>query len=128
MFSGTTVALHNHIAMSRMTDEEKKVLASEILSYLLNNPDAGDTLEGIARFWTSRQRIDLMVGDVQDALGGLIAEGVVKERLLRAPDGSISQRYYQLDPSHKKGTEEKTATRKPGMPEVKAPGQSGRDE
>jgi hypothetical protein len=88
--------------MSKMTAEEKKVLASEILSYLLKNPDSGDTLEGIARFWTSRQRIDLMLADVQDALTSLVAEGVLKERLLRAPNGSVSQRFYQLDPAHKK--------------------------
>jgi hypothetical protein len=84
-----------------MSAEEKKALASEILSYLLKNPDAGDTLEGIARFWTARQRIDLMLGDVQEALGGLVAEGVLKERLLRAPDGRNAQRYYQLDPARK---------------------------
>jgi hypothetical protein len=106
-----------------MTEAEKKNLASEILSYLLKNPDAGDTLEGIARFWTSRQRINLMVVDVQDALKGLVDEGIVRERFLRAPDGRNTQRYYQLDPSRKRDIEALTSTRKPGHPD-----RAGREE
>jgi hypothetical protein len=102
--------------MIAMTEKEKQILTSEILGYLLNNPDAGDTLEGIARFWTLRQRIDLMVGDVQDALKGLVEEGIVKERLLRASDGSNTQRYYQLDPLRKKDIEARASARKPGRP------------
>lgn len=97
--------------MPKMTVEEKKVLASEILSYLLKNPDAGDTLEGVARFWTMRQRIDLILNDVQEALAELVAKGVLKERLLRAPDGNISQRYYQLNPDRKKEIEADAPTK-----------------
>jgi hypothetical protein len=106
--------------MSRMTAEEKKKLASEILSYLLKNPEAGDTLEGIARFWTTRQRIDLMLEDVQDVLEDLVAEELLKERLLRAPNGSSSQRYYQLNPTRKKDIERNSTPDKPG-PEHKDP-------
>jgi len=99
--------------MAKMSAEEKKLLVSEILSYLLKNPDAGDTLEGIARFWTARQRIDLMVRDVQDAVAELVAQGFVKEQLLRGQDGSSTQRYYQLNPARRKEIEANGAARKP---------------
>ena len=87
--------------MAKMSAEEKKLLVSEILSYLLKNPDAGDTLEGIARFWTARQRIDLMLRDVQDAGAELVAQGFLKEQLLRGQDGSSTQRYYKLNPARR---------------------------
>lgn len=100
-----------------MTSEEKRVLASEILSYLLKNPDAGDTLEGIARFWTARQRIDLMLCDVQDTVAELVAQGFVKEQFLRGQDGSSTQRYYQLNPARRTEIETRDAARKPEEPE-----------
>jgi hypothetical protein len=109
-----------------MTDEEKKKLVSEILSYLLKNPEAGDTLEGIARFWTTQQRIDLMLSDVQEVLQTLVEEDLLKERFLRAPDGSSTQRYYKLNPSRKGDIERRTSTRKPGSSEHKDPGPPSR--
>ena len=112
MFGGTALARSFPIAMSKMSPEEKKILASEILSYLLKNPEAGDTLEGIARFWTARQRIDLMLLDVQDAVAELVAEGFVKEQLLRGQNGSSPQRYYQLNPARKNDIEADADARK----------------
>ena len=91
--------------MSKITAEEKKILASEILSYLVENPDAGDTLEGIARFWTAKQRIDVMLGDFQEAIEDLVAEGLLIERPSRAPSGGTPQRYFQLNPARKKEIE-----------------------
>lgn len=95
-----------------MTAQEKKVLASEILSYLLKNPDAGDTLEGIAQFWRARQRVDLRLSDVQDAVARLVAEGLVKVRLSRSSGTRSAQRYYQLNPLRKNEIAS-DATRKP---------------
>lgn len=66
-----------------------------MLSYLRKNPGAGDTFEGIARFWTARQRMD----DLQIAISELVAEGILTEQILRAQDGSSTQRYYRLDPT-----------------------------
>ena len=100
--------------MLRMTAEEKKVLGLEILSYLLKNPDAGDTLEGIARFWTSPQRVDLRLDDVQDVLGSLVAEGILTEQHLRGADGSNSQRFYRLNPARRQDSPTYASKRKPG--------------
>lgn len=66
-----------------MTDDSK--LAQEILSYLRLHPQAGDTLEGIARWWVTCQRLSESVEEVQHALEELKARGNVAE--YRAPDG-----------------------------------------
>jgi len=58
-----------------------------ILDYLKRNPGAGDTLEGIARWWLSQARIEVSVEQVRKALEELIDRGIIKTELLK--DGSI---------------------------------------
>jgi len=58
-----------------------------ILDYLKRNPGAGDTLEGIARWWLAQARIEVSVEQVRKALEELIDRGVIKTELLK--DGSI---------------------------------------
>ena len=50
-----------------------------ILNYLRKNPNAGDTVEGISRWWLEIERIDNTVDDVMKALESLIHEGSIKE-------------------------------------------------
>jgi hypothetical protein len=85
-----------------MTSEEKRVLASEILSYLLKNPEAGDTLEGIARFWTSPQSSGDAVHEVQAVLADLVRQGIVTTRMLKERGKLNTQSYYQLNPARLK--------------------------
>ena len=46
----------------------RQEIVDTLLQYLSRHPGAGDTFEGIARFWMTRQRVDVMVDDVQHAL------------------------------------------------------------
>ena len=55
-------------------------VAREILSYLERNPDAGDTLEGVARWWLLQQRIHTAVEEVQRGLDQLVKLGLVSRR------------------------------------------------
>ena len=55
-------------------------VAREILGYLERNPDAGDSLEGVARWWLLQQRIHTAVEDVQRALDRLVRLGLVARR------------------------------------------------
>jgi hypothetical protein len=55
-------------------------VARLILSYLQTNNEAGDTLEGIVRWWILRQRLDESMTVVQLALDKLKAEGIIAER------------------------------------------------
>jgi hypothetical protein len=55
-------------------------VARDILGYLERNPDAGDTLRGVARWWLLQQRIHTAVEDVQRALDQLVKLGLVSRR------------------------------------------------
>jgi Fe2+ or Zn2+ uptake regulation protein len=54
-------------------------LTQLILTYLKENAEAGDTLEGIARWWVMRQNISHSVNQVQQALETLKSMGVIDE-------------------------------------------------
>lgn len=54
-----------------------------ILNYLRKNPNAGDTVEGISRWWLEIERIDNTVDDVMKALESLLQEGSIKEHRSR---------------------------------------------
>jgi len=55
-----------------------EVLSGQILDYLEKYPEAGDTLEGIAAWWIERQRIELLVEEVAEALELLVKKGAVR--------------------------------------------------
>ena len=54
---------------------EKDAVASEILSYLANHPQASDTLEGILEWWLLQQKIEYQTRVVRDALAELVERG-----------------------------------------------------
>lgn len=53
-----------------------------ILSYLKKNPDAGDTLEGISRWWLECEKIDSAMEEVAVVLESLLKEGKVKRQII----------------------------------------------
>lgn len=57
---------------------KKEGLARRLLDYLEKNPNAGDTLEGIANWWLEQQRVEQVVDDVAEALDYLVQIGVVR--------------------------------------------------
>lgn len=62
---------------------------NKILNYLLRNPDAGDTLEGIARWWLEGEKVDYVVQKVSDALDSLLKRGLIE----RIPAGENNSMY-----------------------------------
>lgn len=67
--------------MARRTEGQKtQETAREILGYLISHPDAEDTLEGIARWWLERGRIERTIAEVGDSLEDLLARGLILER------------------------------------------------
>ena len=52
-------------------------IAEEIHLYLINHPNAADTLDGIARWWLTSQRYEEATTVVKKALENLIARGLV---------------------------------------------------
>ncbi len=53
-----------------------------ILNYLRKNPNAGDTLEGISKWWLDFEKIDIKVDEVSEVLETLIKEGKVKRQVI----------------------------------------------
>jgi hypothetical protein len=66
--------------MTRIRLEHTEEVADLVSRYLLAHPNASDTLDGIARWWLSRQRQDDAKEIVQEALDLLVERGVVERR------------------------------------------------
>ena len=68
-----------------MDDDRTRVLASKLLRYLAQHPDAADTAEGIHRWWLPEGAAEYRESDVHAALEWLTNQGaLVRSRL---PDG-----------------------------------------
>ena len=60
----------------------KEDIARIILNYLSKNPDAGDTLEGISKWWLNREKIDVAVDEIAGVLEALIKEGLIEKQTM----------------------------------------------
>lgn len=61
------------------TTEESEI-ARDVLGYLVDNPDAQDTLEGIVEWWLLERKIESRTTKVRQALSEMVAEGLILER------------------------------------------------
>ena len=57
---------------------KKERVKKMILNYLQKNPEAGDSLEGITRWWLQMERLEISVNEVTDALAILLQKKLVK--------------------------------------------------
>jgi hypothetical protein len=62
--------------------EAEQKLTQQIQDYLERRPQAGDTLEGIARWWLLRQQVNESVEEVKQALAILKSRNVIVEQNL----------------------------------------------
>ena len=68
-------------------------LAPEILEYLIRNPQANDTLEGIVEWWLREHQIRHSVADAKSALAEFVEQNFVLAR--RGTDGRT---HYRMNP------------------------------
>ena len=78
-------------------NEERVWIAYEILQYLIDNPKAQDTLEGIVTWWLLERTIKQQTVSVKEALAMLVADGLVIERT-----GTDSRTYYKINRRQRK--------------------------
>jgi len=78
-----------------MADETVQQIGYRILNYLVENPNAQDTLEGIVEWWLLDRLTVSNVNKVKEALTHLVAAHLVLER-----KGKESRTYYKIN-SHK---------------------------
>ncbi len=64
-------------------NERQEDISKKILDYLLKNPDAGDTLEGVSRWWVQSEYIEQSVDEVASVLDGLTEKGLVKKQVVK---------------------------------------------
>ncbi|HOC01012.1 MAG TPA: hypothetical protein PKM43_19955 [Verrucomicrobiota bacterium] len=74
----------NQVTRARVDDE--------VFEYLVQHPDAQDTLEGVCDWWLLERRVRRSVAEVEAALGKLVARGFVAAR--RGKDGNT---HYRLN-------------------------------
>ena len=58
---------------------DESSIASEILAYLQEHPDAQDSIEGIMQWWLLERNIAFQAKLLREALAGLVKEGSVIE-------------------------------------------------
>jgi hypothetical protein len=68
----------------------KAQISNEILAYLVEYPQAQDTLEGIVEWWLLERRIKYETALVKKALAELIADGMLLKA--KGPDSRIHYR------------------------------------
>ena len=73
-------------------NEKKEELAEEILRYLIDHPNAQDTLTGIVTWWLLERAIETQTGLVKEVLDRLVVDGLVI-----AQQGSDSQTHYKIN-------------------------------
>lgn len=64
--------------MSEFDDYDVKLIAYELEYYLIEHPNAADTVEGITKWWLPRQGIEVPTALVDQALGYLTAKSILK--------------------------------------------------
>lgn len=67
-------------------DPDVDRIAREVERYIATNPDAADTVEGIARWWLMLADVEAALTRVEAALDLLVRRGVMSRQLL--PDGN----------------------------------------
>jgi hypothetical protein len=73
---------------------EKREVRYNILAYLCDNPDAGDTFEGIVEWWLLHQRIQFETRNISEAVHKLVAEGLILED--EGPDSRVTYRVNEI--------------------------------
>jgi hypothetical protein len=63
-------------------DQEIVAIAQEIHDYLSAHPNAVDSLEGVVKWWLTRQRFESATDSVQKALDYLVAGGLVSKKVI----------------------------------------------
>jgi len=78
--------------MKSFPNKERNLVSHYILDYLSDNPDAGDTFEGIVEWWLLTQSIKFEMRTVSDAVADLVAEGLIVEQ-----KGRDSRSFYRIN-------------------------------
>ena len=74
------------------TITRKSQIGNEILAYLIEHPEAQDTLDGIVEWWLLERQIKFQTARVKEALSELVAKRLILEK-----KGSNSRTHYRIN-------------------------------
>ena len=57
-----------------------RIVAREILQYLIEHPNGKDTMEGILKYWIPKARVGREEEEIKEALDFLVSKGWMRER------------------------------------------------
>jgi len=77
-----------------MNASSQDELIDDILEYLVNHPQAADSVDGVSRWWLARNGAAPPQADVERALATLVERGLL--RRVELPDGTV---LYCCEPS-----------------------------
>jgi hypothetical protein len=97
--------------LTLMNEDKRSDIAQAILEYLLEHPDAQDTLAGIAEWWLPEEKAKTRLPIIKDAVDQLAVEGLVLERR-----GKDSQTHYRINGQRLQEIEKLVGTAKPPRP------------
>ncbi len=75
-----------------MYEVRRSLVARAILEYACKNPDAQDTISGIAEWWLTEEKIKARVATIKGALNDLVAKGLILRHR-----GKDSQVHYRIN-------------------------------
>ena len=73
---------------------EQREVRYHILAYLCDNPNAGDSFDGIVEWWLLHQKIKFETRNISEAVRKLVAEGLIVES--EASDSRITYRINKI--------------------------------
>jgi hypothetical protein len=76
---------------------DKFRIAHEILAYLMDHPDAQDTLDGVVQWWLLERKIKNQTDLTKEALAELVSKGLVLES-----ESGDSRIHYRMNPDKSK--------------------------
>ena len=72
--------------------EQQREICRYILAYLSDNPEAGDTFDGIAEWWLLSQQIKFETRNVSEAVARLVSDGLIEEH-----QGTDTRKVYRIN-------------------------------
>ena len=81
-----------HSAIQLQSPSQMTQVEEDIVSYLLDHPEARDTLDGIVRWWVLELRIQREIRQVEQAVAELVQRGWLISRT-----GADAQVHYSLN-------------------------------
>lgn len=92
-----SIPVRHSLSLLDAADKSTEAVAKEILSYFLRNPQAADSLTGIARWRLLEEAVQGSVTKTEAALQWLLEQGYLRQVQMRGDEGVFSLNLEKRD-------------------------------